>query len=538
VTRLFDDALIARYRAAGWWASEPLATAIRKRAHDHPAGPAFVEDDRVLSWRAYHEQSTRLARLLAAAGLAAGDPLAVLLPSGIDVHVVYAAAEEAGLVVVGISPRSRANEIRHILEMTGCDTLVTEQIYRDRPATSLVEELHALGCALGRHLILQRDGGDLALHEADGREIGAPSELPPLRALGPDELWFISSTSGTTGLPKCVMQTQNRYRFFHGLAVEAGDLTGDDVFASFVPPPFGFGLWTQHVTPTLLGAPTVLLRDFEPGRALAAVARTRATVLCVVSTQLVMLLNSPDFDRHDLGSLRVVFTGGERVPYARALELEERTGCSVLQFYGSTEAIAVSRTTTSDPLERRLGTAGRIVDAMNVRVLDRQTGDDLRGSGRAGICVCSGPAASPGYFRDDAANERLFTTQGEIRLPDLVTIDAEGYLTVVGRDSDIVIRGGQNVSAAVIEELVAEHPRVAAVGVVGAPDDVYGERICAFVATRDGRPLELAELCAFLDGRQVSKYMWPERVMVVDELPLSVGGKLDKVVLREWAARS
>jgi acyl-CoA synthetase len=169
---------------------------------------------------------------------------------------------------------------------------------------------------------------------------------------------------------------------------------------------------------------------------------------------------------------------------------------------------------------------------MHVRVVDADTGEDLTGTGRPGLCVCRGPAASPGYLADPEANERLFTPDGEMRTSDLVTVDAEGYLTVIGRDSDIVIRGGQNISAVAVEELVGEHPGVAVVGVVGAPDDVFGERVCAFVATRDRRALALEDVTAFLEARGVSKYLWPEQLVVVDELPRASGGKVDKGELR------
>jgi acyl-CoA synthetase len=417
-----------------------------------------------------------------------------------------------------------------MLEVTGCTTLLTGPEHRGAPASALIDELRARDRTIDRHLVL---GPDYTLLQGGEVLPEAPPALLDGRALGPDDLFLINSTSGTTGMPKCVMQTHNRWKYFHQVAADAGELTGDDVIASLIPAPFGFGLWTAHFTPTLLGATTVLLRDFDPEAALAAIERERVTVLACVSTQYILMLNSPALDRYDLSSLRVMFTGGERVPYNRSLEFEQRTGCLVLQFYGSNESGAVSRTTTRDPAFRRLRTAGRVIDAMHARVIDTETGEELLGTGRKGLCLAAGPAATPGYYRDAEANRKLWREDGHMRTSDIVTVDEEGYLTVVGRDSDVIIRGGQNISAVAVEDVVGSHPAVAVVAVVAAPDDVFGERVCACVCPHASATLELSELTAFLDESGVSKYMWPERLVLLDALPRASGGKVDKAALRQ-----
>ena len=196
---------------------------------------------------------------------------------------------------------------------------------------------------------------------------------------------------------------------------------------------------------------------------LAAIERYRVTVLAAVSTQFVMLLNSPALDAHDLSSLRVMFTGGEMVPYERAREFEERTGATVLQFYGSNETGALSATTLDDPPELRLRTAGRVIPEMHVRLLDPDTDADITATGGPGVPAGKGPTLCLGYWDDDAANERLFTADGWMRMGDLATIDADGYLTVVGRTSDVIIRGGKNISAAQVEDEVGVASRGRAV---------------------------------------------------------------------------
>jgi acyl-CoA synthetase len=173
------------------------------------------------------------------------------------------------------------------------------------------------------------------------------------RALGPNELFFINSTSGTTGMPKCVMHTQNRWKYFH---TKCRQFVPDDVFMVVVPSPFGFGLWMAHFSPTMLGAKTVLMRDFDVDATLEAIERHRVTVLAAVTTQVLMLLASPNLATTDLSSLRIVQSGGERVPFEPAAEFERRTGAKILQFYGSNEAGCVCGTTVDDTIAKRLGT--------------------------------------------------------------------------------------------------------------------------------------------------------------------------------------
>ena len=389
-----------------------------------------------------------------------------------------------------------------------------------------------------RHIVLPDWVTDRSAHVVvDGTTVDVPGDrqvarLLENRAFGPDDLFMLNSTSGTTGLPKCVMHTENRWFYFHQLATQAGDLRADDVFFGAVPAPFGFGLWTAHFSPTVLGSPTVVADRFNAERALRAIAQYRVTVLACVSTQFIMMLNAPILDELDLSSLRVMFTGGEAVPYERAAAFEDRTGAKVLQFYGSNETGALSRTCLTDSRERRFGTAGRIIDDMQVRVFD-EDGKPVTGTPQVGIPACKGPATCVGYLDDEQANGELFTDDGWMLMGDVVEIDADGYLKVVGRTSDFIIRGGKNISAPAVEAEIAEHPAVALVAAVAMPDDVFGERVCVYVVTKDGAAVDLADIVEFLQGRGVTKEWFPERLELVDELPRSSGAKVAKGELRK-----
>lgn len=473
-----------------------LATTVAALAETDPDGVAFAGHG-ARTWREYSDDADAIASTLAARYPERGTRIAVQLPDGGDVHVLYLAAERAGLVVVGIGPRAGAREVDHIVDRTGAVTLLTE------------------------------------LPEASA---GAPPD--PARALGPDELWFLNSTSGTTGLPKVVMHAQARWFAFHELAVRTGALSAADVFMSVLPAPFGFGLWTAHFTPTLLGAPCVLLERFAPEAALAAIDRHRVTVLAAVSTQFVMLLESAALAGHDLSSLRVLYTGGERVPPDRAAAFEDRTGARVLQFYGSNETGALSATALTDDRRVRLETAGRVIPELRVRLVDPDTGADVTATGGPGVAACRGAVNCLGYWDDDAANAELFTADGWMRTGDLCTIAPDGVLTVVGRTSDFVIRGGKNISAAQVEAEVSTHPAVALCAAVAMPDPVFGERVCVYLEVRPGRDApDVDALRAHLRARGVGKELWPERVVVLDALPRASGGKIAKGELRARAAR-
>jgi acyl-CoA synthetase len=471
---------------------------VARHAREQPDGLAFVEGTSGdnLTWEQYDGRARAAAAALTSAW-PRGTHVALHVRTEPTVHVAMLACELAGLVGVGIGPRAGEQEVRHLVEKTGA-------------ATVLDDIPHA----------------------------PAPSPLDPSRAMGPGELSFINSTSGTTGLPKCVMHDQARWFAFHEHAVTAADLTSDDVFMSLLPAPFGFGLWTAHFTPAILGAPCVVLSRFDVEAVLRAIERHRVTVLAAVSTQFIMMLNSRAFDAYDTSSLRVLFTGGEMVPHERALEWEQRSpSCKVLQFYGSNETGALSCTTLRDDEDIRLRTAGRVIEEMRVRLLDPETGADVTATGGPGIAACRGRLTCIGYYDDPGANAELVTPDGWMRTGDLCTIDDNGVLTVAGRASDVIIRGGKNLSAAVIEEHCATMPGVLLAAAVAKPDDVFGERVCVFCAVAPGTPhFTLAGLLAHLDGRGVGKEWWPEHLVVVDgDLPRSSGGKVAKGELRARA---
>ncbi|OBI43854.1 class I adenylate-forming enzyme family protein [Mycobacterium colombiense] len=514
----FTDEDSARFRAAGWWCDTTLSDAVRRNAARTPDHPAYVDHrGSAFTWHEFDRAASGLAEALAGAGVARGDRVAVWHGDSAAIHVLFVAIERCGAVVVGIGARAGTREATAILRTAQPKILISDAA-RAGTAADVADELRVPG------VVLSHDGGTLRIDvDAEPTAPAADCEL------GPDDVFLINSTSGTTGLPKCVVHTQNRWHYFHQKAVANGLLTSDEVFLPVIPTPFGFGLWTSHTTPIYLGAAAVILDRFTTRATCEAIVRHKVTVLCCVSTQLTMLMADPASRGHDLSSLRVVYTGGEALPYRPAAEFEELTGAKILQFYGSNETGMLSATTVDDSRERRLRTGGRLIPEMQVRLFD---GDrDVTATGR-GQPACRGPATSLGYL-GGTDHDKLFTRDGWMRMGDICEIDADGYLRVTGRTSDFIVRGGKNISASQVEDAVMTHPAIAIAAAVAMPDPVFGEKVCLYAELTDAATVDLPGLVEHLLALGVSKELLPERLIVVDELPRSSGGKIAKGRLRE-----
>jgi acyl-CoA synthetase len=523
---------VDEHRVPHW---DTLDEAIGHWAAVKPDAWAYVEPSGRLSWRAYDGYISLLAAALVDAGTGPGERVGVWIPDGCAVHVAMSACLRAGVVCTGIGARCGERELRHLLAKSGATTLLTVPGMGGRDTVELFGRLRADLPALHRYLDVYdwvpQPEGPVTVAAAPEAVAAARRRLTGRRA-ATDQLALLNSTSGTTGLPKCVAHDERRWLKYHEYAVRAGALTTGDICMSVVPAPFGFGLWTAHFTPTLLGAPTVVLPRFDVPATLRLLEAEQVSVFMAVSTQFVMMLGHPDFDRHDLSRLRVMFTGGEAVPYHKAAEFEERTGATILNMYGSNETGVQSYTTVDDPRERRLTTGGRIIPEARVRLFAEDGAEIGFGAG-PGRPASIGTVRSRGYYDDPAANAELFTPDGWMLMGDLVTIDAEGYLTVVGRTSDFIIRGGKNISAPAVEDEVATMPDLVRCAAVAMPDEVFGERVCVYVVPKPGVEVTLDGIREHLAARGVSKEWFPEYLVVTDALPVAPGGKLAKSVLRE-----
>jgi acyl-CoA synthetase len=527
----------AEFEASGWWGNLSIADYIDRNVARSARSPAFIADDEVLTWAQYSNYSSIFASSLIASGIGTDQKVAVMLPDGPSVHAAFVGTEKAGVVAVGIGPRAGDAEIEYLLRKTGATNFATHAVVNGRPAEDVLAALRGRGVNIERHICVPNRSDSTENINVNGSVAVDRAEVLhddiARRRLGPNDLWLLNSTSGTTGMPKCVTQYMQRWMAYHKMVEQLAEVSSHDVMMSVVPAQFGFGLWTSHFTPTMLGIPCVVLPKFSPSAMITALEKNNVSLLAAVTTQFILMLNDPEVAAHDFSSLRVMWTGGETVPYARAAEFEERTGAFVLQFFGSNETGAVSATSIHDTRELRLSTCGKPIPVMETRLFHPDTGADITGTGQPGVPGVRGPVTCAGYYDDDAANDELYTPDGWMLMGDIVSIGDDGYLRVEGRKSDFIIRGGKNISARVVEEQVATHPAVALSAAVAVPDDVFGQRVGVYVVFHDGRSATEAELLAHLDAQGYSKEYFPEYFIIVDSLPMASGGKVAKGTLKD-----
>lgn len=530
----------------GGFAAEPeryadvsVGELVRTWATVRPDLAAFVTATGTTTWREYDALADAIAREVAAA-TEPGARVAVVLPDTAGVHAALCGCFRAGRVAAATGVRSGVREVAHMMNRTDAAVLVTAESLRGRSWRALVADLRVHDVDPHTVVLVDDVAGTVTAHRlragaGSGGGGGAAGAIAD-ELFTTSEVTILNSTSGTTGLPKVVAHTERKWVEFAREAMIGGRITSADVVCSMVPAPFGFGLWSAHFLPALLGVPTVATARFDVDEMAMLIEREKVTVLCCVSTQFRMLLRSDAMRRHDLSSLRVLYTGGEPVPYDDARAFEERTGATVLQFYGSNEAGGVTHTTVDDDIDTRLRTCGRPVGSVQIRLLD-EAGAECVGPVRRGRPAVRGPLLSAGYWEDPAANRELYTDGGWMLLGDIVEIDDRGRLRVVGRTADFVIRGGKNISVLEIEDLVRGHTAVSDVAVVGVPDDIYGERVCAVVALAADSRLDTDSLAEWLRSRGVTTEYLPEYVVTVDRLAVGAGGKTDRRAARDLALR-
>lgn len=477
---------------------------------------AYRSTDHNATWAQYDAYANWIASQLT--GDDSGGPVAVFVPDSPDFHAALVGIYRAGRLAVAIGARSGAAEVKSLMQRSGAHSLLMASWDPRRSPTEFLKELADLDFAPRDTLTI-----DMRQSALDGH-----SNSENASVFTTTDVSMLNCTSGTTGLPKLVQQTQRRWLAFADRAIMNGRLTTAETIGAFVPAPYGFGLWTSHFLPAILGRTALVLHRFDADTANSLLATHQATVLAAVSTQFRMMLRAQTNPLRDVHSLRVMFTGGEAVPYDEAREFEEVTGAKVLQFYGSNETGAASATSVDDPEEVRLRTGGRALPEMRVRVIDTEGGTGGSGVQRGQPAV-NGPLMSPGYWNDDPANAELFTTDGWMLLGDVIELSENGVVKVVGRLADLIIRGGKNISAVEVEDMIRPHPSVEMVAVVGVPDPVLGERVCAAITLASGcSELTLDGLTTWMRASSVTRELLPEKLVLLDEMPIAPGGKIAK----------
>ncbi len=493
-----------------------IANGVRFWARWSPEKVSIRFGDRDVTWADFDEATNRVATGLAALGVAPGDRVGILSGNSVEYCETAIATQKLGAYLVPLNIRLAPAELRYIVENSGCAVGIADATL----APLLAEAIADL---------------DVTPVSVDG-SLGTPfAELQraapddPAVAVRDDDPAFLCYTSGTTGQPKGAMLTHRNVWTManHRILIDA--LTPDD--RVYLPFPLSFtgGLVSMWMPPYFAGATLVLDHAVEPGRALAAIARERITDFAAVPVIWEMLLAHDDFASTDLSSLRIAASGGAPVPRS-LLEALQEAGIPMSQGYGLTEGAGMNLWLRAEDAERKIGTAGQAMMHNRVRIV----GDDGAelASGEVGELVIAGPDVMAGYWDDPEATAATIV-DGWLHTGDLGSMDDDGFVTIVDRAKDMLISGGLNVYPAEIERVLAAHPGIGEVAVIGVADQRWGETPAAVICPAPGSTLDAAEITGFCRG-QLADYKVPRHIVVRDEpLPRGMSGKVLKRLLRE-----
>jgi fatty-acyl-CoA synthase len=510
------------------------------------------------TYQDYRNRANAVAKGLLALGLNQGDHIAVWAVNLPEWPLLQMAAAKAGLVLVTINPVLRAAEVEYLLKQGDVRALFFMARIREHDCLATIRSLSApleqQGAVTSERLPLLRHICLFGAAPADGLEPGGwrPMLFREMVAAGaqlsdaalvkrqasvmPHDSAMILYTSGTTGFPKGARLSH------HGLLNNAlllsrrWGLDQTDRHCTLALFFHAIGCVGGTLVALCLGGALHPVVAFDPLKALQIISRERCTFSGGPPTMLMALLSHPDFRTFDLSSLRRVAAGGAPVPVALMEQVNERMGADVVIAFGQTEAsAAITATPAEDSFERKAATVGVPLPHTEVKIIHPATGEVVPCGERGELC-CRGYLVMAGYYQMEDATAEAIDAEGWLHTGDLATMDAQGYVNIVGRLKDMVIRGGENLFPREIEEFLIRHPKVADVQVVGVPDAFFGEELLAVVIPKAGEPLTAQELRDYCKG-QISHQKIPRYFQFVESYPLTASGKVQKFVLREQAIK-
>ncbi|HEX6249355.1 MAG TPA: AMP-binding protein [Nocardioidaceae bacterium] len=478
-----------------------------------------------------------LARGLIGAGIAKGDRVGIWSPNCAEWTIVQLATAKVGAILVNVNPSYRTHELAYALNQSGVRLLISATQFKSSDYGAMVEEVRHDTRALERVVLIgTSDWADLL---AEGEGLPEDAVEGRMATLDNHDPINIQYTSGTTGFPKGATLSHRNILNNGFFTTETIEFTHEDRLCIPVPFYHCFGMVMGNLGCTTHGAAMVIpAPGFDPAVTLQAVQDERCTGLYGVPTMFIAMQNHPDFASYDLSSLRTGVMAGSICPVEvmkRCIGDMHMEGVSIA--YGMTETSPVScQTRSDDDLERRTATIGRVHPHVEIKIVDPVTGETVE-RGEPGELCTRGYSVMVGYWDDPEKTAEAIDGDGWMHTGDLAVMREDGYCNIVGRIKDMVIRGGENIYPREIEEFLYTHPDIEDVQVIGVPDEKYGEELCAWVRMREGaEPLDAERVRAFATGR-LAHYKIPRYVMVVDEFPMTVTGKIRKVEMREEAAR-
>lgn len=524
-------ARIQSFTDAGHWDATTLADELDRAASAAPTRVALVDGRERIDYATYRQRARRLAAHLVQLGLTAADVVAIQLPNWNEFPIAIAASVIAGVPFCQFHSDFRVRELEFMLRFIGASTLILPARFRNFDYLEMVEGLRPRLPALKHVLVVGDDVPEdwfnlrRFLAQTEASAITVPAERRPHG----NDFMRTAFTSGTTGDPKAVLHLHNTTNCAVRFLNRGQRVGPDSVFLVFLPVGLNWGLF--NVLQALFAGATLVLQDiFRPEEALELIRREKVTHFCCAPAHLVALLNVASIDRDSLGSLQNMMTGGASCPIEVIRAVNARIPGHLLEMYGMLECGTQAHTTLEEDPEAVCGTVGRPRQEMGIRVVDDADRDCA--VDQAGEILTYGPSVTIGYYNNDDANARSFTEDGWFRTGDIGAFDANGRLRIIGRKKEMIIRGGANIYPRELEEFLYEHPGVLDAAIVGVPDARLGERVCACVVPKPGETLSFDDVIGFLKGR-ISTYKLPEYVQLVETLPRTPTGKVQKMVLRD-----
>jgi non-ribosomal peptide synthetase component E (peptide arylation enzyme) len=527
-TRLTDE-LVARYQASGHWGTETFAGILARRAAAHPDRVAIVDRGRRVTYAMLQTRVDRVAAGLAALGIGAGDVVTIQLPNWAEFAYVFFALERLGAVANQIGPDFRSREVDYILRFSESRAFVCPASFKGFDYVTMIGELRPGLPDLGAVCVLGAapDARGRGLVALDALVEDGAAAAPPDARQSANDVMRMAFTSGTTGNPKGVIHSHNTTLSTCRTLNADMHVGEDEVFLVYLPLGLNWGYLTL-VQAVMAGARAVLLDQFSARAALELIQRERVTYIPTAPASIIAMLNEPGLERFDLGSLRVVITGGASCPIETIRDFRARMHGHLIELYGMLETGFHTYTRLDDDPEAVTGTVGTVSSGLGLRLID-EAGRDVA-PGAEGEIAAQGPSVHLGYHKNPAANAELFTADGWFRTGDLGQFDAAGNVKIVGRLKEMINRGGKKFFPREIEEILYTHPKILHAAIVGVPDPRLGERNCLCVIPRPGQSLSLEEVVGYLkDG--VATYKLPETMEVFDELPFTPTGKIQRHVL-------
>ena len=532
----YDEAEVKKYTEKGWWTEELLSDFWYRNAEKYPDREALVDTlGRRLTFAEVKEQIKRIALGLIDLGLNKDDRIAIQLPNCVEGFLTRLACERAGIISIALMQVYRHVELTEILGRIEAKAVVIPWKYRNFDYYEMIKEIAPQLPSL-KHIIVVGDDvpeGAVSLSKImqSSLEDKYPKDILEQRKMNAFEVCFLNSTTGTTGIPKIVEWTVAARLWSAKTHVRNWQLNSDDILCAIAPWPGAPGGTPTYFCAPQVGAKVVLLYEYTPKAALEIIQKEKVTVPCLVPAQLGAMMQEP-VESYDLSSLRFIRCSGGYLSPPLAEEVTRRMKCPILITYGSQDTGSISGTAMDDPPEKKLYTVGKPLIGNDIKLVD-DNGVEVP-YGEIGQLYFRGPQSSGGYYRDP---EKTFTeavdSEGWATPGDLVKFDEDGYLVITGRKKDIIIRGGQNIYPGEIENFLIAHPKIADAAVVAMPDQIMGEKACAFVIPAAGsEPITFEEMVEYLKSKKLAMYKLPERLEIVDAFPLAGGSKINKVELR------